>query len=162
MTSSASFRFAFAFGTTIAILYVAALARDVALFTVFPSLGVVLTGRHHTRDVATAMGFLAPAIDWYGWAATAAFGALMLGFVAALLTRRWTRAIWRGWIWLVPALSMIACVDLTLPWFRLSLDAPRAPNVVIVLVDDMGFGIPSASGGCVNMPTTDRLANGGL
>ena len=37
-----------------------------------------------------------------------------------------------------------------------------SPNVVIVLVDDMGFGIPSAFGGCVNMPTTDRLAESGL
>ncbi|TMK51561.1 MAG: hypothetical protein E6G70_03515 [Alphaproteobacteria bacterium] len=85
MTSSASFRrFAFAFGTTFAILYVVALARDVALFTVFPSLGVVLAGTHHTRDVADpAMGFLAPAVYWYGWAVTAALGALMLGFVAA-------------------------------------------------------------------------------
>jgi amino acid permease len=120
MTSSASFRrFAFAFGTTFAILYVVALARDVALFTVFPSLGVVLAGTHHTRDVADpAMGFLAPAIYWYGWAATAALGALILGFVAALLPGRWARVIWRGWIWLVPALSMIACVYLTLPWFR--------------------------------------------
>jgi len=120
MTSSASFRrFAFAFGTTFAILYVVALARDVALFTVFPSLGVVLAGTHHTRDVADpAMGFLAPAIYWYGWAATAALGALMLGLIAALLPGRWTRAIWPGWVWLVPALSMIACVYLTLPWFR--------------------------------------------
>ena len=120
MTSSASFRrFAFAFGTTFAILYVVALARDIALFTVFPSLGVVLAGTHHSRDVADpAMGFLAPAIYWYGWAATAALGALTFGLVAALLPGRWTRAIWRGWVWLVPALSMIACVYLTLPWFR--------------------------------------------
>jgi arylsulfatase A-like enzyme len=43
------------------------------------------------------------------------------------------------------------------------LHAPAgAPNVVIVLVDDMGFGIPSAFGGCVEMPTTERLANRGL
>jgi arylsulfatase len=42
------------------------------------------------------------------------------------------------------------------------LHAPKgAPNVVMVLVDDMGFGIPSAFGGCVNMPTTDRLAKDG-
>ena len=121
MTSSASFRrFAFAFGTTFAILYVVALARDVALFTVFPSLGVVLAGTHHSRDVADpAMGFLAPAIYWYGWAATAALGASTFGFVAALLPALWTRAFWRGWVWLVPALSMIACAYLTLPWFRL-------------------------------------------
>jgi arylsulfatase len=43
------------------------------------------------------------------------------------------------------------------------LHAPEgAPHVVIVLVDDMGFGIPSGFGGCVNMPTTDRLAKTGL
>src|SRR5260370_40196598 len=120
MTSSAPFRcFAFAFGMTFAILFVVALARDVALFTVFPSLGVVLAGTHHTRDVAVpAMGFLAPAIYWYGWAATAALGALVLGFVAALLPGWWTLAIWQGWVWLVPPPSIIACVYLTLPWVR--------------------------------------------
>jgi arylsulfatase len=43
------------------------------------------------------------------------------------------------------------------------LRAPNgAPNVVILLIDDMGFGIPSAFGGCVDMPTTDRLAKAGL
>jgi len=43
------------------------------------------------------------------------------------------------------------------------LHAPEgAPNVVIVLLDDMGFGIPSAFGGFVEMPTTDRLARSGL
>jgi len=43
------------------------------------------------------------------------------------------------------------------------LHAPHgAPNVVIVLLDDLGFGIPSAFGGCVNMPNTDRLAKNGL
>ncbi len=121
MTSSTSFhRFAFAFGTTFAVLYVIALATDLALFTVFPSLGIVLAGTHHTRDVADpAMGFLAPAIYWYGWTATAALGALMFGLVAAFLPGRWTRTLWPWWVWVIPALSMIACVYLTLPWFRL-------------------------------------------
>jgi hypothetical protein len=44
-------RFAFAFGTAFAVLYVIALAKALALFTVFPSLGIVLVGTHHTRDV---------------------------------------------------------------------------------------------------------------
>src|SRR5258706_11427017 len=98
MTSSAPFRrFAFAFGTTFAILYVVALARDVALFTVFPSLGVVLAGTHHTRDVADpAMGFLAPAIYWYGWGATAALGALVPCLVAVLFPGGRARPLWRG------------------------------------------------------------------
>jgi arylsulfatase len=37
-----------------------------------------------------------------------------------------------------------------------------APNVLIVLVDDMGFGMPSAFGGPVRMPAADRLATRGL
>ena len=103
-----------------AVLYVVAVAKDLALFTVFPSLGIVLAGTHHSRDVADpAMGFLAPAMYWYGWAATAALGAAMFGVVAALLAGRWTQAIWPGWVWVIPALSMIACVYLTMPWFRL-------------------------------------------
>ena len=121
MTSSDWFRrFAFAFGPTFAVLYVVAVAKDLALFTVFPSLGVVLAGTHHSGDVAdAAMGFLAPAMYWYGWAATAALGALTAGLVAASLPGRSVRHFWSGWVWVIPALSMIACVYLTLPWFRL-------------------------------------------
>jgi arylsulfatase len=37
-----------------------------------------------------------------------------------------------------------------------------APNVVIVLIDDMGFGVPGPFGGPVPMPTLDRLAQNGL
>jgi arylsulfatase A-like enzyme len=37
-----------------------------------------------------------------------------------------------------------------------------APNVLIVLIDDMGFGMSSAFGGPIHMPTVDRLANEGL
>ncbi len=41
--------------------------------------------------------------------------------------------------------------------------APKeAPNVVIVLIDDMGFAHPSTFGGEIAMPTLDRLAAGGL
>jgi len=122
MTSSAAFRrFAFAFGTTFAFLYVIAVAKDLALFTVFPSLGIVLAGTQHTNGVTDpAMGFLAPAMYWYGWAASAALGALGFGVVAAMVPVRWAETFfWSGWVWSLPALSMIACVYLTLPWFRL-------------------------------------------
>lgn len=37
-----------------------------------------------------------------------------------------------------------------------------APNVVVVLLDDMGFGAPSAFGGPCQMPTADRLAGNGV
>ncbi|WP_172203083.1 arylsulfatase [Niveibacterium sp. COAC-50] len=41
--------------------------------------------------------------------------------------------------------------------------APQAaPNVVIILLDDIGFGGPSTFGGPINMPALDRLAESGL
>jgi len=46
---------------------------------------------------------------------------------------------------------------------RFEVKAPaRAPNVLIILIDDMGFGQPSAFGGPVHMPTLEKLAKGGL
>jgi len=51
----------------------------------------------------------------------------------------------------------------TKPPPRFEVKAPAgAPNVIIVLVDDMGFGMPSAFGGPVRMPAADRLASQGL
>jgi arylsulfatase A-like enzyme len=38
----------------------------------------------------------------------------------------------------------------------------NAPNVVIVLIDDIGFGASSAFGGPIRMPTLERMAGGGL
>ena len=46
---------------------------------------------------------------------------------------------------------------------RFEVKAPAgAPNVLIVLIDDMGFGHSGAFGGPISMPTVDRLANSGL
>ena len=51
----------------------------------------------------------------------------------------------------------------TKPPPRFDVKAPGgAPNVLIVLVDDIGFGMPSAFGGPVRMAAADRLANQGL
>ena len=49
------------------------------------------------------------------------------------------------------------------PPARFDVTAPQgAPNVVIVLLDDIGFGQSSAFGGPIRMPTLDRLAATGL
>jgi len=37
-----------------------------------------------------------------------------------------------------------------------------APNVVLVLLDDVGYGLPSTCGGLVRMPAAERLARRGL
>ncbi len=53
-----------------------------------------------------------------------------------------------------------ADVPLPTPW---EVKAPEgAPNVVIILLDDIGFGAPSPFGGPVNMPTLQQLADNGL
>jgi arylsulfatase A-like enzyme len=46
---------------------------------------------------------------------------------------------------------------------RFEVKAPKdAPNVVIVLIDDIGFGGPSTFGGPIQTPTFDSLAQTGL
>src|SRR4029453_14026559 len=46
---------------------------------------------------------------------------------------------------------------------RFEVKAPaNAPNILIVLIDDMGFGQSSAFGGPIHMPTVQRLATEGL
>ena len=38
----------------------------------------------------------------------------------------------------------------------------NVPNIVIVLIDDIGFGGPSTFGGPIQTPTLDRLAASGI
>src|SRR3972149_4657045 len=46
---------------------------------------------------------------------------------------------------------------------RFEVKAPKgAPNVVIVLIDDIGFGHSSAFGGPIHMPTVEKMAATGL
>ena len=46
---------------------------------------------------------------------------------------------------------------------RFEVKAPKgAPNVVVVLIDDIGFGASSAFGGAINMPTLDKVAANGI
>jgi arylsulfatase len=46
---------------------------------------------------------------------------------------------------------------------RFEVKAPdKAPNVVIVLIDDIGFGASGSFGGPIEMPTLEKLAGAGL
>ncbi len=59
--------------------------------------------------------------------------------------------------------STILDVHNATPPPRFQVTAPDgAPNVLIILIDDMGFGMPSTFGGPVQMPNADRLATQGL
>ncbi len=48
-------------------------------------------------------------------------------------------------------------------WWAPVTKAPQgAPNVVLIILDDVGFGASSAFGGIIRTPTLDSLANNGL
>ncbi|UFX49218.1 arylsulfatase [Bradyrhizobium sp. 41S5] len=49
------------------------------------------------------------------------------------------------------------------PWWPPRVAPPRgAPNVLLIITDDAGFGVPSTFGGVIPTPTMDRIANSGL
>ena len=48
-------------------------------------------------------------------------------------------------------------------WWAPAVVPPKdAPNVLMIMTDDAGFGIPSTFGGVIPTPTMDRLAKDGL
>ena len=49
------------------------------------------------------------------------------------------------------------------PWWAPRVVPPKgAPNVLLIITDDAGFGVPSTFGGVIPTPTMDRIANDGL
>ena len=46
---------------------------------------------------------------------------------------------------------------------RFEVDAPSgAPNVLVILLDNLGYSATKTFGGAINMPTLERLAANGL
>jgi len=49
------------------------------------------------------------------------------------------------------------------PWWAPRIVPPKgAPNILLIMTDDSGFGVPSTFGGVIPTPTLDRVANSGL
>ena len=49
------------------------------------------------------------------------------------------------------------------PWWAPRVVPPKgAPNVLLIMTDDAGFGAPSTFGGVIPTPTLDRIASEGL
>ena len=49
------------------------------------------------------------------------------------------------------------------PWWPPRVTPPKgAPNILLIMTDDSGFGIPSTFGGVIPTPSMDRIANAGL
>ena len=61
-----------------------------------------------------------------------------------------------------PSCQDIHLLEAPIPTPEPTRPPAAAPNVLLVLLDDMGFGAPSSFGGPIRMPTGDRLAAGGL
>ncbi|MCO8123136.1 arylsulfatase [Stieleria sp. TO1_6] len=47
-------------------------------------------------------------------------------------------------------------------WAPRTVPPQQAPNVLLVMTDDVGFGAPSTFGGVIPTPALDRIANNGL
>ncbi len=49
------------------------------------------------------------------------------------------------------------------PWWAPRAVPPKgAPNVLLIMTDDQGFGAPGTFGGIIPTPAMDRIANSGL
>jgi arylsulfatase len=49
------------------------------------------------------------------------------------------------------------------PWWAPQIVPPKdAPNILLIITDDAGFGVPSTFGGVIPTPTMDRVAENGL
>ena len=49
------------------------------------------------------------------------------------------------------------------PWWPPRVEPPKgAPNVLLIMTDDSGFGVPSTFGGVIPTPALDRIAKNGL
>ncbi len=49
------------------------------------------------------------------------------------------------------------------PWWAPRIVPPKqAPNILLIMTDDSGFGVPSTFGGVIPTPTMDRVAKAGL
>ena len=51
----------------------------------------------------------------------------------------------------------------SIPWWAPRVVPPsQAPNVLLIITDDAGFGVPSTFGGVIPTPAMDRIARDGL
>ena len=53
-------------------------------------------------------------------------------------------------------------LESTPSWPKRVVPPQGAPNILVILTDDVGFGAPSTFGGVIPTPALDRIANNGL
>jgi hypothetical protein len=110
--TSTRFRtFALVFGVSFAVLYVICDLAALPMFTYHPGTGRIDLG------FARARRDEGPAMYWYGWLATSALGALILGLVAARLPERIGSRIPLALAWIAPiALLPVLIYSLKFYW----------------------------------------------
>jgi len=64
--------------------------------------------------------------------------------------------------WLGTSLLVGLAAMLALPSVAVAADAPRRPNIVFIIADDMGFADMGSFGSEINTPNLDSLAKDGL
>ena len=103
--------FALVFGVSFAILYVVCDLAALPMFTYHPGSDRIDLGFTRARPDE------GPAMYWYGWIATSALGALILGLAAALLPEKLGGKIPLALAWIVPvALLPVLIYSLKFYW----------------------------------------------
>lgn len=97
---------------------------------------------------------------------TAAWGAILLGICAigpvAASSEALDRSILPIQLPSPPTSSILDVRDAVAPP-RIDIEAPEgAPNILLIMLDDMGFGASAAFGGPIDMAVADQLASEGL
>jgi hypothetical protein len=100
---------AIVFAVTYAVVYLASIWNNYALFTYHPVLGEIGWGVEKSRD--------GPAMYWYGWMSTAALAALGVTGLAALMPARTLQRLSPGVTWVVTLLVLLAIVYMLRNYF---------------------------------------------
>ena len=90
---------AMVFAMTYAVVYVASVWNNCALFTYHPVPGEIAWGVEKSRD--------GPAMYWYGWLCTAALAASGATLIAWFVPSRVLQRLWSCWTWVVTAALLL-------------------------------------------------------
>jgi hypothetical protein len=96
--------FAVTFATVYAAAYYVVLVNNWPLFSYGPAVGEWTLFNHAASD--------GPTMYWYGWIATSAIAAAIVGLIACFLPENLGRKLWSGLAWLLPLCAIVAIFHL--------------------------------------------------
>jgi hypothetical protein len=99
------------FSVAYAVLYLAAMYYNLALFTYYPA------AKQFNLLVPATPRAPGPAMFWYGWIGTAASGALALSLLSLLVPARGATRPWPGWSWVAPTAVFVILIVILRGWF---------------------------------------------